>query len=212
MSEPPPSSRDADDDLEQTVELVQRAQGGDTQAFDALLERYQERVHRLVRSRMGGELRREADSLDMVQEAMVDVCQGFERFEQRSESAFVSWLAAVVENRLREQVRFHRAAKRETGRRVSLEAGDPDASRPVIDPADSADTPSQEVGRRELGEHLRAAVEKLPEAQRRAVELRNAGLPWAEVAERLDLASADAARMLHARARVALLKALPKDG
>lgn len=199
------------DDLDQTVDLVARAKGGDSAAFEVLMERYHARVHRIVRARMGGELRREAESLDMVQEAMVDVCAGFDRFEQRSEAGFVNWLATVVENKLREQARFHRATKRESARRVSLEAPDGDSNRPGIDPEDSADSPSQVVAGEEQQQRLRSAVEKLPEGQRRAIELRNAGLEWGEVAERLELASADAARMLHSRAKVALLRALKSE-
>lgn len=199
------------DDLDRTVELVARAKGGDSSAFDALMERYHERVHRIVRSRMGGELRREAESLDLVQEAMVDVCEGFEKFEPRSESAFIAWLATVVENRMREQARFHRAAKRETSRRVSLETPDSDSDARGIDPMDSGDSPSQVVAGEEQEQRLQAAVARLPESQRRAVELRNAGLSWTDVADRLELASPDAARMLHSRAKVALLRALKSE-
>lgn len=207
----PPGDENPSKDLDQTVELVTRAKGGDSSAFDALIERYHGRVHQIVRARMGGELRRETESLDMVQEAMIDVCQGFDRFEQRSEAGFIHWLATVVENKLRQQARFHRAGKRETSRRIPLEAPDGDSERPAIDPADSTDSPSQAVAGAELVQRLQAAVERLPETQRRAIELRSSGSEWGDVAEQLELPSADAARMLHARAKVALLRALKSE-
>jgi RNA polymerase sigma-70 factor (subfamily 1) len=197
-------------DLDATIELVQRAKGGDAGALEALLDRYQPRVRQLVRQRLGGELRRELDSGDMVQEAMVEVLEGFERFEMRDEDAFVKWLSVLVENRLRELARFHRAQKRDLSRRVGLESPDPE--KPAFEPTGHTETPSVEVGRAELADHLRCALQSLSARHREVIVAKESGLAWAEVAEQLGLQTPEAARMLHARARVALLKALDPKG
>ena len=197
-------------DLDATIELVQRAKGGDAGALEALLDRYQPRVRQLVRQRLGGQLRQELDSGDMVQEAMVEVLEGFERFEMRDEDAFVKWLSVLVENRLRELSRFHRAQKRDLSRKVGLES--PDEEKPAFEPVGRGETPSVEVGRAEFADHLREALKQLTERHRAVIVAKESGLAWAEVAEQLGLQTPEAARMLHARARVALLKALDPKG
>lgn len=195
-------------DLARTFELVQRAQKGDGAALAHLLARYQERVRALVRRRMGSGLRGELDSGDMVQEAMVEVLEGFEHFEMRDETAFVRWLSTLVENRLRELARFHGAAKRDRGREVRLDAGggsdDRPAARELVD--ESLVSPSEEVARRELKDVLAEALLRLAPHQRAVLTERETGAEWEVVAQRLGLPSAAAARMLHARARVALMK------
>lgn len=198
----------ADGPMQRTLELVQRAQSGDPQALSDLLARYQERVRALVRRRMGARLRVDLDSGDMVQEAMVEVLEGFERFEMRDETAFVRWLSTLVENRLRELARFHNAAKRDRGREVRLD-GTPSGERAAglgeLSDED-APTPSEVVSRRELGDRLAEAIERLSDRHRSVLRARQGDAPWDVVAERLGLPSGAAARMLHARARVALMK------
>jgi len=194
--------------MQRTLELVQRAQSGDPAALADLLARYQERVRALVRRRMGANLRKDLDSGDMVQEAMVEVLEGFERFEMRDETAFVRWLSTLVENRLRELARFHTAAKRDRGREVRID-GSPSGERAAGVPElsdEDAPTPSEVVSRRELGDRLAEALAQLEARHRDVLVARQAGASWDEVAERLGMPSGGAARMLHARARVALMK------
>lgn len=204
---------DPDPSMERTLELVQRAQAGDPAALADLLARYQERVRALVRRRMGAGLRQDLDSGDMVQEAMVEVLEGFERFEMRDETAFVRWLSTLVENRLRELARFHGAAKRDRGREVRLD-GSPSGERAAGVPElsdEDAPTPSEVVSRRELGDRLADAVAQLDARHREVLAARQSGLSWEDVAERLSMPSGAAARMLHARARVALMKRVSQD-
>lgn len=188
-----------------TLELVRGAQAGDARALAALLERHQGRIRALVRQRLGPELRRELDSGDLVQEALVEVVEAFPRFELRDERSFVRWLATLVENRLRELARFHGREKRDLRRRVAL----PSEDGSVAGPADPGPSPSQEARGAEAEERLTAALAELPAHWRAVLELRRTGLDFDALAERLELKSAGAARMLHARARVALLSRLP---
>jgi RNA polymerase sigma-70 factor (subfamily 1) len=197
-------------DMARTFELVQRAQKGDGAALGALLERYQERVRALVRRRMGDNLRKELESGDMVQEAMVEVLEGFERFELRDETAFVRWLSTLVENRLRELARFHGAAKRDRAREVRLDGGDTSDDGPG--PNEIADqalvSPSQEALRREEKNLLADALLTLTERHREVLVARESGADWDVVAKRMGLPSEAAARMLHTRARIALARRL----
>lgn len=205
MAQPEPQRRPEDPPPAGTLELLREAQAGSASALAALLERHQARIRALVRQRLGQELRRELDSGDLVQEALVEVVQAFPRFELRDERSFVRWLAALVENRLRELARFHGREKRDLRRRVAL----PSEDGSVAGPADPGPSPSQEARGAETEERLAVALAELPPHWRAVLELRRAGLEFEAMAERLELKSAGAARMLHARARVALLSRLP---
>ena len=215
MQQPPrnPGDREPTDEPvpAETLELVKRAQGGDGPALDALLDRYQGPVRGLVRKRLGTELRRELDSGDLVQEAMVEVLEGLGRFRpDEGERAFVRWLSVLVENRLRELARYHRAGKRDAAKRVPLERKGPE-ERP-IDPTWDGETPSQEASQREARDLYEQALESLPAAQAELLRLRNTGASWESIAAQVGAASADAARMSHSRAKVALIKALSGSG
>jgi RNA polymerase sigma factor (sigma-70 family) len=188
-----------------TLELVRQAKGGDTRALSALLERHQARIRGLVRQRLGRDLRRELDSGDLVQEALVEVVEAFPRFEMRDERSFVRWLATLVENRLRELARYHGREKRDHSRRVPLASEDGSLGTPQ----DPGPSPSQEARGHEAQERLESALRDLPANWRAALELRRSGLEFEPIAQRLGLPSAAAARMLHTRARVALLARLP---
>lgn len=192
----------------ESVELLRRAQGGEPAALDRLLERYYPRVLGMVRSRLGAELRRSTESADVVQEAFGQAVAAFDRFEMRDDEAFVRWMAALVENRLRDLAKYHGRAKRSAAREVHLEsmlggAGESQG----FDPADSrAAAPSELVSQREQQQRVNAALARLAPELREVVELRTAGVEWHEVARRMGLNGIPAARSLHARAMLALMK------
>ncbi|WP_419192098.1 RNA polymerase sigma factor [Engelhardtia mirabilis] len=193
--------------LDESLNLVRGAQAGDSAALDALFARFYPRVLAIVRRRMGQGLRRHHESLDVAQEAMAEAIRGFDRFELRDETAFTAWLAGIVENRLRDLAKYHRRAKRDAGREVRASSLDPDAIAPP-EPGDRSTeaTPSELVAEHEQHGRARAALERLPHRQRRAIELRLEGRSWAEVARLLDFPSEGAARMFHSRAMVTLAR------
>ena len=212
---PSPSQPGAPDgSSEDLLELLARTRSGDPDARERLFATCYPRVLSIVRSRLGGGLRRFHESGDVVQEALLLAARDLERIEVRDEAALLSWLAKVVENRLRDMAKFHAAAKREAGRerREASLVGDEDDGL-VADAVDSADaTPSQVFAGSEERERLARAMAGLDPKRRRVIELRSAGAPWAEVARELGLASDGAARMLHARTLVELGRALEETG
>jgi RNA polymerase sigma factor (sigma-70 family) len=196
-----------------SVELVRAAQGGDRAALGALMERYYPRVLGIVRARLGDELRRNTESIDVAQEAFGQAVRAFERFELRDEESFVKWMAQLVENRVRDLAKYQGRAKRDAGREVHLESllAAASASR-AFDPADSGATPAEQVAKVEEQALAMAALAALPEDQREVLRLRAAGVEWTQVAEKLKLGSVGAARGLHARAALALMRACEKPG
>jgi RNA polymerase sigma-70 factor (ECF subfamily) len=192
--------------FDETLELLRNARAGDRAALEALLERSYPQVLAIVRRRLGGALRRHHESVDVVQEAMVEALRGFDRFELRDDRAFLAWLAAIVENRVRDLAKYHGRDKRDQAREARESSLDPEGA--GLEPLAVTDvTPSAVAGRGEETSRVQSALAALPERQRRAIELRLADRSWAQVAQELEFPTEGAARMFHSRAMVALARA-----
>src|SRR5258708_28702160 len=96
-----------------THALLERVQTGDKEALNELYNRYVMRVVAAVRARLGAELRGKLESWDVVQDALLASLKNVELFNQTSEGAFLNWLAKVVENRIRDQLDYFHAEKRD---------------------------------------------------------------------------------------------------
>jgi RNA polymerase sigma-70 factor (ECF subfamily) len=186
-----------DDPFDQTIELVHRAQDGDSQALQALFGRYYERVRRMVRLRLGAALRHRLDSGDILQETFLEALRTFDRFEMRDPGSFINWLARLAENRIRDAADYHRALKRAAGREVPLSPGDQSTEVDLglkaggLLPSESADD-AEQVRR------LETALERLSDEDRELILLRNyAGAAWETVAQLTGRPSPDAARVVH---------------
>src|SRR6185436_18440399 len=115
VPKPPPPKPD---DLTLTLDLLRRAQQGERPALERLLERYYERVRRIVRLRLGPSLRRRLESGDILQETFLAAVRNFARFELRDEGSFINWLAVLAENQIRDAADHHGAQKRAMLRQV----------------------------------------------------------------------------------------------
>lgn len=187
-----------DPSLTQTLALVHAAQGGDRVALDRLLARYQERVRRIVRLRLGPALRSQLESADILQQVLLDAFRSLDRYEARDEAGFLAWLAGIAEHRIRDAADYYASDKRDAARvqPLSRETDSSAPSQPLTDPQAA---PPETASRAEQVERLEACLAGLPEADRELVVLRDyVGLSWAEVAERTGSPSPDAARMRYA--------------
>ncbi len=193
-----------------TVQLLGRYREGDAAALNDLYARYFDRIHAVVRLRMGPGLRRKTDSLDMVQEAFLASLRGLDDFQYRSEGDFFHWLCTITENRLRDQADRFAAKKRDAARERPLEAPRPSGESlfgPINELARFT-TPDLKAAQAEQILRLEAAIDQLPQAQREALLLvRYEGLSLAEAGQQMDR-KPDAVRMLVARAIVALAKSM----
>ena len=190
-----------------TQRLVAEAKNGDSSAMDALYRRYIERVHSIVRARLGRELRSKLDSWDVVQTVLLESLRDLHQFEYKAEGDFLNWLSRIVENRIRDKIDFFRAAKRDLSREQPLDVAGADSTSggEGLALADRhAATPSQNVRAREEMEMLERALDSLSPEHREVVILaKYEGLSYQEIAERLGKTSA-AVRMLLARALASL--------
>ena len=138
------------------VLLVELTLDGRHAAFEALYQRYRERVFAIGMSMM----KREADAHDVVQEAFLNAFRKLHTF--RRESPFRGWLFRIAHNAALMKLR-HRRRRPEVGLQL-----DDDHERPV--PAKGPLSLAQlEID--ELGHRLDAAIRELPEKYRSVLEL-----------------------------------------
>ena len=195
--------------LRRTQQLVALAQEGDTSALDQLCGVYTERVRRIVRFRMGPELRSQLESMDLVQEALIDAVKDLDAFTYASEGDFLRWLARIVENTIRDNVDRMHAARRDVRRQVALGQI---ATRTGRAPADAglpaaATTPSAVLLLREELDRLEWAMDQLKPEYREVIMLAKIeGLTGKEIAAKLNKSRAAVAMSL-SRAIVALTNA-----
>lgn len=178
---------------ESTVTLVQRASAGDTDAADALFERYAPALQRWARGRLPRSARDISDTHDLVQDALHQTFRNLKGFENRGAGAFYAYLRQAVTNRIREELRRR-------------------ARRPHVDPLDTAIeddgvSPLEAAMGRETLERYEAALARLDIEEREAVIARvELGLSHREIADALGKPSSDAARMTVARALTRLAR------
>ena len=141
--------------------------------------------------------------------------KSFDGFEMRDEASLINWLSKLAERQIIAAADYHGAKKRDRRRQVSL-------ANPVSGEVSSefnfeytANTPlpDQRVADEEQAALVEASVAELEDEYRELVILRNfVGASWDTVAELTGRPTADAARMMHARAMIELGKLLKDRG
>ena len=183
-----------------TLVLLRQAQDGDRVALDRLVQRYEERVRRIVRMRLGPALRARMESSDILQETFAAAIRDFDRFEVRDSGSFINWLARIAERKLCDAAGHHGAQRRDVAREVPLESSDGSTSfGPIL--RDHGPSPSEQVSRPEQIELIEACLAEMPVEYRELILLRDyAGATWEAVAEATGRPSAAAARMKYGTA------------
>ena len=204
------SERRLNRDLDQrTQQLVALAQAHDKPALDQLCRIYGERIRRIIRMRMGAELRAKVESVDIVQDTMACAVQDLSDFTYKNEGDFLHWLSKIAENRIRDNLDKLHAGKRDMRREVSLNTprsstkGRSMASPDLI----VTTTPSVIFARQEEYDRLERAMDKLKPEHREVIMLAKIkGLTYSQIGEHLDK-SPNAVGVLLSRAMLALANA-----
>jgi RNA polymerase sigma-70 factor (ECF subfamily) len=174
---------------------------------------YGERVRRIIRLRLGQQLRPKLDSVDIVQDALVLALGGLKDFTYKNEGDFLRWLSKIAENRLRDILDQFHAEKRDVNKEIPFEKegrGTEGGSLGAAGPVGNT-TPSVIVGKKEALDRLEQALDELkPEYKEIIVLKKIEGLSHAEIAERLGK-NVGAVRMLLARAMAALTLTYGQD-
>jgi RNA polymerase sigma-70 factor (ECF subfamily) len=176
--------------------LVQRVAGGSAPAFEALLERYRNRVYQFVLWQLDGG-RDLAEEL--TQEIFYQLYLSAPRFRNRSR--FRTWLYSLARNVCRYHERKHR---RESG---GLRWGEAEAA---PEPAGSPPDALERLTAAESQARVRRAVASLPRAQRAVLVLRDwEEMSYQEIARVLHVPVGTVRSRLH-NARSALARELAK--
>jgi RNA polymerase sigma-70 factor (ECF subfamily) len=162
--------------------LVLRCQEGDTEAFEALVARWQERLWRHARRLTGNE----SAAWDVLQETWIGICQGLGRLGDAA--AFSAWAYQIVSNKCRDWIcreQRHRKSAEQYYERIHCEE------------SETADAKVQYAS-------LKEALEHLPGRDRAILALRyEEGFDTAEIAAILDIPEGTVkSRLFHARQRL----------
>lgn len=187
--------------LSNTVQMLQQWHSGDPKGLDELLKRHLPWLEQKVRYRLGPALKRKEETLDYVQEAMVQFLRYGPRFTISNEAHFRSLLLKIVENMLRNKADLYNARRREIAKERPLP---PDTVLSLDPPQGSIKTPSMSAAQHEDEAWIRLAMELLDPDDQEVLFLRKwEKLPFADIGNRQGLTEA-AARMKHNRAVVKL--------
>ena len=153
--------------------LVARVRGGDKQAFNLLVEKYQYRIRSLI-SRLIAD---SSEQEDIVQETFIKAYRAIGRF--RGDSAFYTWLYRIAVN----TAKNHLASNR---RRPPTQDIEINGEVPLRTPERLIETNTPEVilQNDQLVEAIRKAIRGLPQELRQAITLRELeGLSYEDIAE-----------------------------
>jgi RNA polymerase sigma-70 factor, ECF subfamily len=151
------------------------------------VEEYRNYLLLLVRLEMGPRLRAKVDASDVVQQAILHAYERRTQFRGGTEGEWQAWLRAILANALATMVRRYDTQARNPGRERSLEA-ELERSSSRLEGLLAADltSPSEGAIRGEELLRLAHALARLPDEQRRVVELHYLkGLAVAEVAAQI---------------------------
>jgi len=168
-----------------TGELLKRYHRGEGEALGELLGRHLDWLTREIHRRMTPLLRREGDTVDYLGTLIVRVLERGPRFVVSDEEHFRRLLLVMIRNTLVDGGRRLRAEKRDPGREkriptrntvLYLDGDGPERDRDQKGPATRVDEQEEEAW-------IELALELIPAAERRAIEMHEEeGMTFAEIA------------------------------
>ena len=181
----------------QTVQFLQAWNQGDRKGLDSLLAHHLPWIQAHVRKRLGSLLRNRGETVDFVQDAMIQFLQYGPRIQITDDNHFRALMMRIVENTIRDKHDWFTAKRRALSRENPL----PRDTILCLDPPRArVRTPSMEAHESEQEAWIRLGMELMDPEDREVLILRQwEDLPFAEIGERLGL-SEDAARMRNNRA------------
>ncbi|MCE8032307.1 MAG: RNA polymerase sigma factor RpoE [Halomonas sp.] len=157
---------------ESDQQLVERAQKGDTRAFDLLVKKYQHKIIGLI----GRYIQDHAEVQDVAQEAFIKAYRALGKF--RAESAFYTWMYRIAIN----TAKNHLVSKGRRPPGSDLDIVDAE----ILDHSgrlSDIETPESSLARDQLEAAVFEAIENLPDDLRTAITLRELdGLSYEDIA------------------------------
>ena len=186
----------SDEDAED-VRLMELVSGGDTSAFEELIERHQSLVAGTVARMLGSN----SDVEDIAQQVFIRVWKSARRYVPRAK--FTTWLLKITRNLV-----FNELRRSKRHALVPLQTDPGMEEFPLKD--EKSSPPDASLLESELQQAIEEAIMQLPESQRMALILRRyEQLSYEEIAEILDL-SVPAVKSVLFRARTELRSRLSR--
>src|SRR6266542_7051872 len=197
MSGKDPGNQGRSEEDAEDVRLMRLVAGGDTSAFEKVVERHQALVAGTAARMLGSN----SDMEDIAQQVFIRVWKSARRYVPRAK--FTTWLLKITRNLVFNELR---RTKRRAHVPLQPEAGAEDL--PLKDDINLA--PDASLLEVELRQTIEEAILQLPETQRMALVLRRyEQLSYEEIADVLDL-SVSAVKSVLFRARSELRSRLSK--
>jgi RNA polymerase sigma-70 factor (ECF subfamily) len=178
--------------------LIARAVGGDTAAFQQLVEQHRSMVYRVAYQFAGNHY----DAEDITQDVFIKIYRSLPRFRQ--DAQFTSWIYRIAMNACID----HRRRQSPAAIVPFTTAAGSDVEQWMAETVEERPGPETCAYAGELGSVLDAAIGRLPHGQRIVFVMRHhEGLKLGEIATALGLAEGTVKRQLHAavhRLRAAL--------
>jgi RNA polymerase sigma-70 factor (ECF subfamily) len=184
-------------------ELIERLRAGDERAFVELVDRYHASMMRVA----SGFVPSRAVAEEVVQDTWLGVLRGIGRFEGRS--SLKTWMFRILVNRARTTgAREPRTVELDTGDGMSANRFTPEGTWREP-PAVWSDEVEDRLAAPDIAATIRAMVERLPDAQRQVVTLRDiAGLSSSDVCGMLGITEGNQRVLLHrGRTRIRVMLA-----
>jgi len=179
--------------------LVERARGGDLEAFRSLVEKYQARAHSIAM----GVISNRDDAEDIVQDAFLKAYRNLASF--RGQSSFYTWFYRIVFNLAIDLSRKrYRRSESSLGDDSTLDALNLHSSEDSGNLLGSVPTPEQVLSRSGIAAAIRKAIEGLSAEHRAVIVLREIeGLSYTEISEVVGCSKGTVmSRLHHARKRL----------
>lgn len=172
-----------------SVELITRAQSGDKDALERLLERYLPRLRRWASGRLPASMRTLLDTGDLVQDALINALRRLNTIDIAHEGALFAYLRQAVNNHIIDLYRrkARRPERQDVSEHLDIVANEP--------------SPLEYAIGAEALERYEDALSRLAENERQLVILRiELGLDYASIAEAMNKPTPAAARVACGRA------------
>ena len=187
------------------LELVARAQSGDTSAFNELVTRYRSRAFSMIYNMV----RNEQDAWDLAQDGFLKAWKSIGKF--RGQSSFYTWLYRILMNVTIDALRKKQVAG---GTEFDDQIGLDNIAPGAATAPKSEMEPAARISDREIRERIDAAIARLSPEHRTAIVMREIdGLEYSEIAEQMNCSIGTVmSRLFYARKKLqALLKDVYED-
>lgn len=188
--------------------IVERARGGDLQAFRSLVDKYQSRAHSIAMGVIGNR----EDAEDIVQDAFLKAYRNLSSF--RGQSSFYTWFYRIVFNLAIDLSRKrYRRSESSLGDDNAIDALNLQSSEDSGNLLGHVPTPDQVLHRGDVAANIRKALENLSPEHRAVIILREIeGLSYSEISDVVGCSKGTVmSRLHHARKRLqrALIDFMP---